>query len=186
MQTRRTTLAVLVAVALAGCVGGALGPGAPTSPATPASPTATPPGECTAERRTPVDPVREDVTPSDYPERPAEWNASSVRAYVVAFEEAWARNAHLRADTKQVVTYVSEPTVRRVDDGYRVRLVSQSNTWHGGLPEGNGTATVVHGDGAPIPVAYHLSEGRLVRAEGDYEATPTVGPGAGRAVRCFG
>lgn len=179
MDTRRPALAVLVAVVLAGCVGGAPGP------ASPASPTATG-DDCTQEDRTAVDPVRADVTPSPYPDRPAAWDESAVRDYVVAFEEAWARNEHLRAGTKRVEVLVADVTVRQVDGGYRVDLVSRTNTWHGGLREDDETATVVHGDGPRIPVAYHLSDRRLVRAAGDHRVTPTVGPTAGRTVRCFG
>lgn len=186
MQSRRTTLAVLVAVALAGCVGGAVGPGSPAAPTdTPdATPTYTP-GECTEPNRTPVDPVREDVAPSQYPDRPEEWTESSVREYVVAFEEAWSRNERLRPDTERVTTNVWDVSVLPVEDGYRVRLTSQTNTWYGGPAEGNETATIVHGDGAHIPVAYHLSDGRLVRAEGDHQSTPTVSPGIGQTIRCF-
>ncbi|WP_276261200.1 hypothetical protein [Haloglomus litoreum] len=80
---------------------------------------------------------------------------------------------------------VSDVSVTATGDGYRVRLTSRTNTWYGGPAEGNETATIVHGDGAHIPVAYHLTDGRLVRAEGGYDATPTVGPAAGRTVRCF-
>lgn len=177
---------MLVAVALAGCVGGPLGSGSPSSPATPADPAATPtPTECVEQRLTPTDPVREDVTPSTYPDPPATWNDSSARAYVVAFEEAWSRNQQLRPSTKRITVLVSDASVTATDDGYRVRLTSRTNTWYGGPAEGNETATIVHGDGAYIPVAYHLSDGRLVRSEGEYDTTPTVGPRAGRTVRCF-
>jgi hypothetical protein len=186
MVSRRRTLALLVAVALAGCVGGAVGPGSPVSPTdTPdAAPTDTP-GECTEPDRTPVDPVREGVTPSEYPDRPEEWTESSAREYVVAFEEAWSRNERLRPDTRRVTTSVWDVSVLTVEDGYRVRLTSQTNTWYGGPADGNETATVVHGDGPQVPVAYHLSDGRLVRAEGDHQSTPTVGPATGWTARCF-
>lgn len=185
MPSRRSVLALLVAVALAGCVSGLPGAGSPASPA--GSPSGTPtatPTECTEQRQTPVDPVREDVTPSTYPDRPATWNESTVRTYVVAFEEAWSRNRHLRPETKRVTVGVWDVSVVATDDGYRVRLTSQTNTWYGGPAEGNRTATVVHGDGPHLSVAYHLTEDRLVRTEGGRE-TPTVGPGTGRTVRCF-
>ncbi|WP_276261199.1 hypothetical protein [Haloglomus litoreum] len=87
MPSRLPILVVLVAVALAGCVGGPFGAGAPSSPGdTPdTAPTPTP-TECTEERLSITDPIRDDVNPSPYPDRPATWNETSVRAYIVAFE----------------------------------------------------------------------------------------------------
>lgn len=186
MPSRLPTLVVLVTVALAGCVGGPFGAGAPSSPGNTSdtTPTSTP-TECTEERLSVTDPIRDDVNPSPYPDRPATWNESSVRAYVVAFEHAWSRNQQLREATKRVTVAVSDVSVTATGDGYRVRLTSRTNTWYGGPAEGTETATIVHGDGAYIPVAYHLTDGRLVRAEGGYDSTPTVGPLDGRTIRCF-
>ncbi|PSP98898.1 hypothetical protein BRC89_05770 [Halobacteriales archaeon QS_4_70_19] len=179
MPSRRTVLAVLVVVALAGCVGGLPGPGSLASPAgSPDGTSTATPTECTGPNQTPVDPIREDVTPSAYPDGPETWDESSVRAYVVGFQEAWSRNQHLRPETKRVTVSVWDVSVTSTDDGYRVRLTSQTNTWYGGPAEGNRTATTVHGDGPHLSVGYYLSDDRLVRTEGGRE-TPTVGPMAG-------
>jgi len=185
MPSRLSMLVLLVAVALAGCVGGLPGGGAPGSPdSTPdATPTAT---ECTEQRLSVTDPTRDNVNPSPYPDRPANWTESSVRAYVVTFEQAWSRNQQLREATKRVTVSVSDVSVARTADGYHVTLTSRTNTWYGGPAEGNRTATIVHGDGAYIPVRYALTDGRLVRAEGRFDATPTVGPQSGRTLRCWG
>jgi len=187
MPSRRPILVLLVAVALAGCVGGPFGVGAPGSPdSTPdATPTSTP-TECTEQRLSVTDPARDDVEPSPYPDRPANWTESSVREYVVAFEQAWSRNQQLREATKRVTVSVSDVSVARTADGYRVTLTSRTNTWYGGPAEGNQTATIVHGDGAYIPVRYAVTDGRLVRAEEQFDATPTVGQRSGRTLRCWG
>ena len=73
--------------------------------------------------------------------------------------------------------------VERTDDGWVVRLTSQTNTWAQGRSEGTETATVVHGDGAVIPVAYRVTDDRVVRAEGDYETTPD--PSSGEILECL-
>lgn len=185
MSSRRTTLALLVAVAVAGCVGGPLGAGSPESPASPDETPTPSPTPCTENRLSPTDPIRDDVEPSPYPDRPETWDESSVRAYVVAFEQAWSRNQQLRSKTKRVTVGVSDVTVSASENGYRVRLASRTNTWYGGPAEGNQTATIVHGDGAYIPVAYTLTEHRLVRAESNFGSTPTAGLRTGRTVRCW-
>jgi hypothetical protein len=194
MRTSRATVAVLVLFAVTGCVGGPLAGGQSASPASPsdspAAPTASPasspggtPTECREPGDTPVDPVRESVDPSDYPDRPATWNESSVEAYVTAYERAYSRNDALRRKTRQVTVSVSDVSVETTDAGYRVRLVSRTNTWYGGTGEGTETATVVHGDGPLVPVLYEIRDDRLTRAEGGYEDTPTAGET--RAVACW-
>ncbi len=141
---------------------------------------------CTEDRQSPTDPIRDNVEPSPYPDRPETWDESSVRSYVVAFEQAWSRNQELYPKTKRVTVIVSDVTVTATESGYRVRLTSRTNTWYGGPAEGNQTATIVHGDGAAIPVVYTVTEDRLVRAEDNFGATPTAGLRSGRTVRCWG
>jgi hypothetical protein len=186
MPSRLPMLVLLVAVALGGCVGGLPGAGAPGSPdGSPGTTPAPTPTECTEQRLSVTDPTRDNVNPSPYPDRPANWTESSVRAYVVAFEQAWSRNQRLREATKRVTVSVSDVAVTRTDYGYRVDLTSRTNTWYGGPAEGNRTATIVHGDGAYIPVRYAVTDGRLVRAEGRFDTTPTADPQSGRTLRCW-
>jgi len=202
---RRPLLTVLLAVmfVLAGCIAapgsGGDGTGTPTlTPVTPPTgsppdrptPTATStPGECEAVERGTVDPFREDVTPSEYPEPPEEWNRSSVERYVVAFEAAWARNGALREDSTEVNVLVAEVSVERRDEAWVVDLVSRTNTWAQGRATGTATATVVHGDGARIPVTYRLTDRALYRIERDVgeppSGTPTPTPGGWTPVACF-
>jgi len=172
----------------AGCLGG-VGPGTSTETARPsdhATPSTSPTPSAVACEEAPhetVDPYREEVTPSDHPEPPSAWTESSVREYVVAYEEAYARNRQLREDSTRVTVNAHDVRVERTDDGWVVRLTSQTNTWAQGRSEGTETATVVHGDGAMIPVAYRVTDDRVVRAEGDYETTPD--PASGEILECL-
>lgn len=187
---RRLALLVPLTVLLvtAGCLGG-VGPGTstdststsdPTSPTT--SSTATP-GECEEVQRQTADPFREEVTPSDHPEPPDEWTERSVREYVVAYEEAYARNQQLDESSTRVTVNVHDVRVERTDDGWVVRLTSQTNTWARGSPDGTETATLVHGDGAMIPVAYLVTDDRLRRSQGGIEETPD--PTTGTTLECL-
>ena len=64
-----------------------------------------------------------------------------------------------------------------------VDVTSRTNTWAQGTDTAEGTPTVVHGDGARIPVRYHLPDEGLDRLELGDDATPLAGE-AGRAVAC--
>jgi hypothetical protein len=179
------TLASLLV--LAGCLS-PVGPGSPT-PETPArtetpTPYPTPTGECDAVERQTVDPFRDDVEPSDLPERPSNLTAGSVETYVAEFEEAYARNGALSAGSTQVNTLVTVEDVSDRDGAWVVDLVSRTNTWAQGTASGTATATVVHGDGARIPVRYHLTSEGLYRQELGYDETPQPGR-FGRPVTCF-
>jgi hypothetical protein len=208
-RRRRTLLTVLFAglVVSAGCTAtpDGAGSGTPTlSPASPStdspsgSPTGGPsgppsvtPDRCVAVERSVVDPFREDVEPSERPEPPGEWNRSSVERYVVAFEEAYARNGALRADTERVEVIVGDVAVERSDETWVVELTSRTNTWARGRGTGTATATVVHGDGPHVPVTYHLTDRALYREEERIGGTPSSSatssrePRHGRAVACF-
>lgn len=186
MSLNRLGPLALVALLLvtAGCLGTLSSDGTATeSPATPTGTSTPEPESCDESERATVDPFREEVTPSDHPEPPAEWTESSVREYVVAYEEAYARNQRLGDESTQVSVIVGDVSAERVDDGWVVRLTSRTNTWAQGSPDGSETATVVHGDGAPIPVAYRVTDDRVVRAEADYGTTPE--PAGGRTVECL-
>ena len=177
MRTNRAVIATVLLFALTGCVGGPLAGGPSPSPASPTEPASSPvatPTACTEPETTPVDPIRETVEPSDYPARPPTLNQSSVAAYVTAYERAYSRNEALRPKTRRVTVSVTDVSVEATEAGYRVRLVSRTNTWYGGTGNGSETATVVHGDGARIPVLYEIHADRLTRAEGGYEDTPTA------------
>lgn len=210
---RRALLTALLAgmLALAGCTaapgsGGDApangGEGSRTSTLTPVTPptdvpaeaptptASSTPGKCEAVEHRTVDPFREDVEPSERPEPPAEWNRSSVERYVVAFEAAYARNDALRADSTEVNVLVAEVSVERRGEAWVVDLVSRTNTWAQGRATGTATATVIHGDGARIPVTYRLTDRGLYRAERDIgeppSGTPTPTPGPWTPVACFG
>lgn len=202
-RARPALLTALLAgmLVLAGCTAapgsGGDGTGTPTlTPATP--PTDTPagtatasstPGECEAVEQRTVDPFRDDVEPSEFPDPPAAWNRSSVERYVVGFEAAYARNGALREESREVNVLVAEVSVERRDGAWVVDLVSRTNTWAQGRATGTATATVVHGDGARIPVAYRLTDRGLYRAERDIgqppSGTPTPTPGGWTPVACF-
>lgn len=180
---RRVALptALLVALALlAGCTAGPAGTATTTDTMT------TPdggPADCNPADRETVDPYRDDVEPSDLPDHPATLNRSSVRAYVVAYEQAYARNGHLGRGSTRVSTSVSDVRVEETDGGWVVRLTSRTNTWAAGTDTSDGTPTEVHGDGARLPVLYEMADDRLVRAEGDYGETPA--PGDGTTLECL-
>jgi hypothetical protein len=124
------------------------------------------------------------VTPSEFPDRPADPTAGTVESYVVAFEEAYSRNEALFEDTKRVTVYTGDVSVKRVNGTRVVDLVSVTNTWAQGTATDGETATVVHGDGPRIPVRYHLTDDGLYRNELDYDETPVPGE-YGRTVACF-
>lgn len=185
------TVSLLVVVLFAGCTS-AIGPAGTGSPdGTPdATPTETPdvtpmPNEtCEAVDQQTADPYREDVEPSEFPDPPATWNDSSVEAYVTAFEESYSRNAALSEISTRVSTHVSDVSVTETDRGWEVSLTSRTNTWAAGTDTAEGTPTVVHGDGARIPVTYHVTDEGLYRLESDYGETPD--PDAlGTPVACF-
>jgi hypothetical protein len=195
------TVLLVALLVFAGCTT-ALGPsgagtGSPTTTPVPppsATPTADPsatPGECEAVEQRTVDPFRDDVEPSEFLDPPAAWNRSSVERYVVAFEEAYARNGALREESTRVDVLVAEVSVERRDGAWVVDLVSRTNTWAQGRATGTATATVVHGDGARVPVTYRLTDRALYREEGRVGGTPsgsaasTRAPRDGRTVRCF-
>lgn len=186
MRSRRAARALLLALALtaAGCLT-ALDDGAG------ATPTDTTMEDCTPADRTTVDPYRDSVEPSALPDRPATLNESSVRAYVVAFESAYARNGALAEHSTRVEVSVTDVSVSKAGDTWVVSLTSRTDTWAQGRPEGNQTATPVHGDGPYVPVVYHLTDGGLSRIEDadtgspSASATRTAATERGVAVACF-
>ncbi|WP_255195868.1 hypothetical protein [Halorarius litoreus] len=178
---RTAALLATALVLLAGCTAGPVGTS--ESPTKSPTPTVSPTTTCTDHQRETVDPVRDEVAPSDLPDRPGTLNQSTVRAYVVAYEEAYARNGRLSRISTRVTTNVGDVRVTETADGWRVRLNSQTNTWAAGTETADGTPTVIHGDGPRVPVTYWLTDGRLVRATADYDETPTRQ--SGRVVQCF-
>lgn len=174
---RFAALLAVGVVVLAGCTAGPLGTDEPPSP------TESPAGTCTEHQRETVDPYRDAVEPSELPERPDTLTRASVRDYVVAYERAYARNGRLERISTEVSTNVQDVSVSQTGNGWVVRLTSQTNTWAAGTDTADGTPTVVHGDGAELPVAYLLTDDRLVRSVGDYGETPS--PSHGRVVECY-
>jgi hypothetical protein len=170
---------------LAGCLGGPVG----TTPEETETPTATPTPSPTAtavcEPYEPakVNPSREDVTPSPLPGKPEELTADSAKAFATAYEEAYARNGELQPDTKRVETYTGDVSVEAVDGGYVVRMFAVTNVWHGGVQQGTHTSTVIHGDGAQIPVAYYVTDRLVRRDSGGYDEEPT--PRDGTILECW-
>lgn len=145
-------------------------------------PTAT--GDCVPVEQQTVDPYRDDVEPSEFPDRPDELTTASVETYVAAFEQAFARNLRLSKESTQVDTMVTVENVSEQNGTWVVDVVSRTNTWAQGTESAEGTATVVHGDGARIHVRYHLTDVGLYRNELGYDETPVAGE-FGRAVACF-
>lgn len=184
---RALPLLALVALLLtAGCLS-AVGPGSPTpeSPDDTETPTPypTPSDECEAYEPETVDPYRDDVEPSELPDRPGELTAASVEIYVSGFEQAFARNRRLSKESTQVNTMVTVENVTDRNGTWVVDVISRTNTWAQGTESAEGTATVVHGDGARIHVRYHVTDEGLYRQELGYDETPVAGE-YGRAVAC--
>ena len=169
---RALLLAVLVS--LAGC--SAVGPGTPS----PATSTA----DCTDHTESTVNPDRTGVAPKPIPDRPANLNESTVREYVVAYEEAYTYNRILSADTKRASVVTDDVSVQSSGDRFVVRLSMHWTASEQAVVEGNETATVVIADSPEYAVAYRLTDRQLTRAEnGDYQKTPTVD--GGETVECF-
>ena len=187
MRRALPLLTLIALLVLGGCLS-AVGPGGPDS-ATPdatdtPTPVRTPTGECVVDEQQTVDPYRDDVEPSDLPHRPTNRSVSSVEAYVVGFEKAYARNQRLSRASTQVNTMVTLEAIEERDGTWVVDVVSRTNTWVQGTDTADGTPTEVHGDGARIHVRYHLTEDALYRLQLGYDETAE--PGAyGRPVVCF-
>lgn len=183
MRRRRVALMTVLAVTvvLAGCVAAF---GGDTSP-TPTAGTE----DCSPDEQHVVDPFRESVEPSEFPETPDQWTASTVEAYVVDVEKAYSRNDALRHESTRVTVSVSGVSVTREGDAWIVELTSRTNTWAAGTAAGSATPTVIHGDGAQIPVVYRLTDRALYRTEGTVGGQPsaTTEPTtpAGRILVCF-
>lgn len=181
MHHRRPVLLVLLAgsMLLAGCsmVG---------EPGT--TPTANP-QDCEPVERDTVDPFRDSVEPSEWPDPPQTRTASSVERYVVDVERAYSRNEALRPDSTRVEVVVTGSTVSKEGDTWVVELTSRTNTWAAGTAMGSATPTVVHGDGPYVPVTYRLTDRALYRIEDSDDGSPTRDkPPAtprGRTLVCF-
>lgn len=139
------------------------------------SPAPKPTGACDPQRQHVVDPVRDSVQPSRYPDPPATRSAASVERYVVAFERAYARNEALSRESTRVQVAVSAVRVTEEGTTWIVELVSRTNTWAAGTPAASATPTVVHGDGPRVPVTYRLTDRALYRMEGSGNGKPTGG-----------
>lgn len=179
--------ALILSIVIAGC-SATTGIG-PTATPTKATPMTSSPIRCTADRQHVVDPMRDSVEPSEYPEPPDQWTASSVEAYVVGVEKAYSRNDALRRESTRVEVAVSGVSVTREGDTWFVELTSRTNTWAAGTATGSATPTVIHGDGALVPVVYRLTGRALYRTEGAVTATPSTTPApttpAGPPLVCF-
>lgn len=169
----RTLLAALT-VLLAGCTAAPVGPAE--------SPT-TPTGPCTPDTPTPETPA--EISAMAWPEPPETRTAESVGSYVASFERAYRHNDRLEPGTRYVETYVSSVTTTVRGDEYLVRLESYTNGGVARSTPDEGTPITVHWDGAPVHVAYLLTDDRLVRAEGDHEMEPSFDAVVdGRTVAC--
>ncbi|WP_255149510.1 hypothetical protein [Halorarius halobius] len=159
----RTLFAALL-VLLAGCTAGPLA-------GTPTESIPTPSGDCAAT--TPSPDGSAEVSPRAWPDPPENRSIGSVGSYVVEFERAYLHNERLEPGTQYLETHVELEHVTPRGDLYLVRLTSYTN---GGIEQSTpdaGTPITVHWDGAPHHVAYLLTEGRLLRAQGDRETTPS-------------
>jgi len=147
------------------------------------------PTNCTPDDLPVVDPIRDSVEPSDYPETPETWTDASVEQYVVGVERVVARNDALRRESTRVEVVVSDVTVDRNDGTWIVELTSRTNTWAAGTPVGSRTPTVVHGDGPNVPIVYRVTDQALYRRVGDTGTTPNRNTASqstqGRIIVCF-
>lgn len=194
---RTATLVVAALLLLGGCLSGGPGAATATSPAPDESPTPSPTttDEPTTEAGTAtpacdvapvstVDPVRESVTPSPRPERPATLNASTVGEFVVAYEEAYRRNVGLTADTTTYEVDAWNPRVRAVDGGYVVNVTAVY--WYNAADadhEGTGTPTVIHADGPEYTASYFVGADRL-RVDTNID-DDTLAPREGQILECW-
>lgn len=170
----RALLAALV-ILLAGCTAAPVGPAeSPTTPTAPCDPT------------TPTPEAPPDLSPRAWPDPPETRTLTSVESYVESFEHAFRHNDRLEPGTRYIETYVSSVTTATRGDSYLVRLESYTNGGVARSTPDEGTPVTVHWDGAPVHVAYLLTDDRLVRAEGDRETTPSLDAVAqGRTVACI-
>lgn len=201
---RRVSIVVGLAVVLTGCLTG--GPATSASPVAdsptagpPESATTTAPGALpglstveTADTDRPgceeapvetVNPIREDVSPSPLPERPAELNESALRTYVTAYEAAYKRNTDLHELTTTYSIHVSEVTVRAADGGWVVNASAIYWFELAGTTDGTTTPTVAHADGPRYTASYFVTDDRMLRdttLDGD-----ELSPRRGRVVECW-
>lgn len=174
-------LALLVLVT--GCLGGVAGiPGTDTREPHDGTATPTPARDCVADHPPTTDPARAAVTPSPLPERPDELTRDRVLSYVEDYEVAYRRNLGLRENTETYEVFVTDASVREVEDGHVVDL--EAKYWYnaGGPEPGTATATIIHADGPRYEVSYHVTDAGMRRSVAD-GGTPS--PRAGEFVECW-
>jgi len=175
-------VALAVLVLTAGCLGGVVGPLGTEKPPD-GTPTATPGEECAVDRPQTTDPARVAVTPSPLPERPDELTRQRVLSYVEDYEVAYRRNLGLRDSTETYEVFVTDASVREVDDGHVVDLTAEYWYNEGGPAPGTATATIIHADGPRYDVSYHVTGDGMRRSVGGREGTPR--PRRGAFVECW-
>lgn len=199
MSPKPTAVLVVVLFVASGCLGapGAAGGTGTTAPHT-TSPAAGSPGgssigtgtvvpdDCTPSRPEGVAPVRDDVSTAEYPGPPAELTAGSVRAWAVAFEEAYLRNEQLSRGTISFGASATVRNVTRVGDGYRVRVRSRWYASSGAVATGTASPTVVHADSPYYLTSYLVTERGARRASETGYDGPYPDPSSGAVVACFG
>ncbi|WP_435194777.1 hypothetical protein [Natronomonas sp. EA1] len=186
-------LAIALLCLAVGCLGGPAGPAGPgtTDPGGngSASPTPlpvtfeTPTGECTAVTPTPAG--NDEVASYAYPSPPETWSRNATASYVESFERAYLHAEKVDARTTYIEVYVSDVRVTRHGNVSVVRLSSYTNGGYENDDADTGTPIEVHWDGAEKPVAYLVTDERIVRTEGGYQRTPALADlGNGRTVAC--
>lgn len=120
--------------------------------------------------------------PKERPERPAELNRSSVRAYVHDFQYRYAYNSLWFSEYTEVTLDCSVASVTERREGYNVTVSCTGYSNTGGSTE-NGTATELHADYFTQAFVYYIDQDSTLRT-GDGggpdgwhpTATPTAQP----------
>lgn len=157
---------IAVVMVTAGCAGlGASGTG--TSASTPA-PATTTIGPCDTDYLL-TDDGTEAVTPKPLPDRPSSFDAESVGRFAQAHERAFAHNHELGERVRGVSVELQGTTVKRLNDGFVVRIHVWTRASVGpasGATDGETTTTESHYD-----AHYFVSDSTLRRAETERHAS---------------
>lgn len=184
---KRLVALLAVLVLLAGCTSGGTATSQPgqTEATTDTAERATTAATCTESTQSTVNPIRDAVTPSAFPDRPDELTHDSVTQFVENYERAHKRNAILEPDTSSVGVSVTVQNVRTVEGGY---LVTVDGVYYYNVADvvTRGTATEIHADGPPYTALYYVSEDRIQRTESRrYDATPADPRNGGSILECW-
>lgn len=161
---RAATVALAALLVLAGCLGGPAGsPADPGTTGRSPTPTTTSPAPATATTTSPAAPPTTPGTlsPKPVPEKPDDLTAESVRAFVVAYEEAYVYNRAVEDGSYDRVNVAcGVRSLNRTAGAFRVRVECGISTYRW---DSDARATL-HGDGF-ARATYLVEESATVRRD---------------------